>query len=117
MITKMYDAIEEVLQSLDVGGEQSRQFAGEIKTLRKLIGYTEPPKDVLDEIERRGLIVRKLRILAVEAEGLTASLPTLPVENWLDGTVEDATKDVYFKDHDLAKLLQFIADVGVSHGD
>jgi len=117
MITKMYEAIEEVLESLDVGGEQSRAFAEEIKILKKLIGYPEPPKDVLDEIERRGLIVRKLRILAVEAEGLTVSLPTLPVENWLDGTVADATKDVYFKDHDLAKLLQFIADVGVSHGD
>ncbi len=117
MITKMFDAIEEVLQSLDDGGEQSRQFAREIKTLKSVIGYPEPPKDVLDEIERRGLIVRKLRILAVEAEGLTASLPTMPVENWLDGTVADATKDVYFKDYDLAKLLQFIADVGVSHGD
>jgi hypothetical protein len=48
---------------------------------------------------------------------LSAALPTLPVENWLDGTVEDAMKDVYFKDYGLAKLLQFIADVGVSHGD
>jgi len=105
MITKMYDAIEEVLQSLDVGGEQSRAFAEEIKILKKVIGYPGPPKDVLDEIERRDLIVRKLRILAVEAEGLTTSLPTLPVENWLDGTVADATKDVYFKDYDLAKLL------------
>lgn len=81
MITKMFDAIEEVLHSLDVGGEQSRQFAEEIKILRNVIGYPEPPKDVLDEVERRGLLVRKLRILAVEAEGLTASLPTLPVEN------------------------------------
>lgn len=117
MITKMYDAIEEVLQSLDVGGEQSRAFAEEIKTLKNIIGYPEPPKDALDEIERRGLLVRKLRLLAVEAKGLTASLPTMPVKNWLDGTVADATKDVYFKDHDLAKLLQFIADVGVSHGD
>ena len=115
MITKMYDAIEEVLHSLDVGGEQSRAFAGEINILKKVIGYPEPPKDVLDEIERRGLIVRKLRILAVEAEGLTASLPTLPVQKWFDGTVEDATKDVYFENYDLAKLLQFIADVGVSH--
>ena len=117
MITKMFDAIEEVLHSLDVGGEQSRAFAEEIKILKNVIGYPETPKDVLGEIERRGLIVRKLRILAVEAEGLTASLPTLPVENWFDGTVEDATKDVYFNDYDLAKLLQFIADVGVSHGD
>ncbi len=117
MITKMFDAIEEVLHSLDVGGEQSRQFAGEIKTLKSVIGYPEPPEDMLDEIERRGLLVRKLRLLAVEAEGLAASLPTLPVENWFDGTVEDATKDVYFENYDLAKLLQFIADVGVSYED
>jgi len=117
MITKMFDAIEEVLQSLDVGGEQSRQFAEEINILKNVIGYPEPAKDVLEEIKRRDLLVRKLRMLAVESEGLTASLPTMPVENWLDGTVEDATKDVYFKDHDLAKLLQFIADVGVSHRD
>ena len=34
MITQMYDAIEQVLQSLDVGSEQSRQFAEEIKILR-----------------------------------------------------------------------------------
>ncbi|MCK4791307.1 MAG: hypothetical protein KAV87_46670, partial [Desulfobacteraceae bacterium] len=66
MITKMFDAIEEVLQSLDVGGEQSRQFAA----LKSVIGYPGPPEDVLDEIERRGLLVRKLRMLAVEAEGL-----------------------------------------------
>ena len=72
---------------------------------------------MLNEIERRGLLVRKLRLLAVEAAGLTAFLPTLPIEKWFDGTVEDATKDVYFENYDLAKLLQFIADVGVSHGD
>ena len=41
----------------------------------------------------------------VEAEGLTAALPTLPVEQWLDGTMADATKDVSFENHDLAKLL------------
>lgn len=117
MINKIYDAIEQVLRSLDVGGEQSRQFAKEIKILRNVIGYPEPVKDALDEIERRGLLVKKLRMLAVGAEGLTASLPNLPVGNWLDGTVEDATKDVYFESYDLVKLLQFIADVGVSHGD
>jgi len=117
MITKMFDAVEKVLHSINVGGEQSRQFAEEIKILKNVIGYPEPPEDMLEEIERRGLLVRKLRLLAVEAESLTASLPTLPVEKWFDGTVEDATKDVYFKDYDLAKLLQFIADVGVSYED
>ena len=117
MITQMYDAIEQVLRSLDVGGEQSRQFAKEIKTLKNVIGYPDLAKDIWEEIERRDLLVKKLRMLTVEAKGITASLPTLPVENWLDGTVQDATKDVYFKDCDLAKLLAFIADVGVSHGD
>lgn len=117
MINRIYDAIEQVLETLDVGGEQSRQFSEEIKVLRSVIGYPKPAKDELDDIERRGLIVRKLRMLAIEADALTAALPTLPVKNWLDGTVEDATKDVYFEDYDLAKLLQFIADVGVSLDD
>jgi hypothetical protein len=37
MLTSAYDAIKEVLESLDVGGEQSRQFAEEIKILRDVI--------------------------------------------------------------------------------
>jgi len=117
MLNRVYDSIEKVLNSLDAGGEQSLQFAEEIKMLRDVIGYPPPVKDVLDEVQRRGRIVRKLRRLAVEAEGLTADLPTLPAKNWLDGTVTDATVDVYFETHDLAKLLRFIADVGVSHED
>ena len=117
MLNKVYEAIEEVLESLDVGGEQSRQFAEEIRTLREVIGYPDPVKDTFDEIQRRGQIVQKLRKLAIEAEGLTAVLPTLPVKQWLDGTVADATKDVFFENHDLAKLLRFIADVGVSYED
>jgi len=117
MLNKIYEAIEKVLDSLDVGDEQSRQFTKEIKLLREVIGYPKPIRDTLDEIQRREQIVHKLRKLAVEAEGLTAALPTLPVENWLDGTVADATKDVFFESHDLAKLLRFIADVGISHGD
>ena len=114
MLNKAYEAIEEELESIDVGGEQSRQFALEIKMLREVIGYPEPVQDALDEVLRRGQIVQKLRRLAIEAEGLTAALPTLPVKQWLDGTVADATIDVYFEDHDLAKFLQFVADVGVS---
>jgi hypothetical protein len=117
MLNKVYEAIEEVLESLDVGGEQSRQFAEEIRTLREVIGHPEPVKDTLDEIQRRGQIVQKLRKLAIEAEGLTAALPTLPAKQWLDGTVADATRDVFFENHDLAKLLRFIADVGVSYED
>jgi len=38
-LTNAYDAIEEVLESLDAGGEQSRQFAEEIKILRDAIGH------------------------------------------------------------------------------
>ncbi len=114
MLNKTFEMIEQVLESIDVGGEQSRQFAGEIKILREVIGYPEPVNDVLDEVQRRGQIVHKLRRLAIEAEGLTAALPTLPVKQWLDGTVAEATIDVYFEDYDLAKFLQFIADIGVS---
>ena len=117
MLSKIYEAIEEVLESLDVGGEQSRQFSEEIRTLREVVGHPEPVKDTLDEIQRRGQIVHKLRRLAIEAEGLTAALPTLPVKQWLDGTVADATKDVFFENHDLDGLLRFIADVGVSYED
>ena len=38
MLNKVYEAIEEVLNSIDVGGEQSRQFAQEIRILREVIG-------------------------------------------------------------------------------
>jgi hypothetical protein len=114
MLNKVYELIEEVLESIDVDGEQSRQFTGEIKILREVIGYPQPVNDALDEVLRRGQIVQKLRRLAIEAEGLNVTLPTLPVKQWLDGTVADATIDVYFEDYDLAKFLQFVADVGVS---
>jgi len=117
MLNKVYEAIEDVLESLDVGGEQSRQFSEEIRILREVVGHPDPVKDALDEIQRRSQIVHKLRRLAIEAEDLTAALPTLPVKHWLDGTVADATKDVFFENHDLAKLLRFIADVGVSYED
>jgi len=115
MLNRVYEAIEEVLDSLDVGGEQSRQFAEEIKTLRQVIGHPKPTEGLLDEIGRRRWVVQKLRRLAVEAEGLTVSLPSMPVKQWLDGTVADATVDVYFEDHNLSAFLQFVADVGVSH--
>ena len=39
MLERAREAIEEVLESLDVGGEQSRQFAQEIKILRDVIGH------------------------------------------------------------------------------
>ena len=113
MLNKLYEAIEEVLESIDVGGEQSRQFAEEIKILKDVIGYPEPDSDTFDEIQRRRQIVQKLRRLAIESEGLKAALPTLPVDKWLDGTVADATIYVIFEEYDLPKLLRFIADVGI----
>ena len=106
-LDKVYQAMEDVLQSLDVGGEQSRQFAREIATLREALH--------LPTVEHeRQTMVQKLRRIAVEAKGITAALPTLPVEQWLDGTVANSTVDVAFQDYDLSALLQFIADVGVS---
>ena len=55
MLNKLYEAIEEVLDSIDVGGEQSRQFAGEIKILREVIGYPQPNDDVFTEVQRKGI--------------------------------------------------------------
>jgi len=117
MLNRVYEAIEEVLDSLDVGGEQSRQFADEIQTLRQVIGHPKVTAGVLNEISKRRWIVHKLRRLAVETEGLTVSLPTMPVKQWLDGTVADATVDVDFEEHDLSAFLQFVVDVGISSGD
>ena len=117
MFDKVYDAIEEVLQSLDVGGEQSRQFSDEIRTLRDAIGCPGPLEWLVEQSQRRPPIVEKLRTLALEAGGLTASLPTLPVGRWLDGTVNDSAVDVEFREYDLSALVRFIADVGVSHDD
>ena len=117
MLNKTYEMVEQVLESLDVGGEQSRQFVEEIRILREVIGYPVLSNNTLDEIQRRSQIVQKIRRLAIESEGLKVALPTLPVKKWLDGTVADATIDVFFEDHDLAKLLRFIADVGVSYAD
>ena len=44
MLKSAYEAIEEVLESLDVGGEQSRQFAEEIRILRDVIGHRKSAK-------------------------------------------------------------------------
>ena len=97
-----YQPYNMTLESKGVGEAIEAEAAGE---------------DQIDQLKRRHQIVQQLRVLAVKSHGLTASLPTLPVAKWLDGTVEDATKDVYFEDYDLAKLLRFIADVGVSLED
>jgi len=72
-------------------------------------------KQIFETAKRQNLLCKKLRRLAVEAEGLKASLPTLPLKKWFDGTIQDAAKDVYFENYDLTKLLRFIADVGLEH--
>jgi len=105
------------MADIDVGGEQSRQFAGEIRLLKKVLGYPRPIKGIEDEMARRERIVRKLRRLAIEARGLTASLPDLPPAHWFDGTMHDTRVQVDFGRHDLADLLTFIADVGVGYDD
>ena len=96
MINKMFDTVEQVLQSIDVGGEQSRQFAPEIKLLKEVLGYPEQLDDFFEQGRRRDLITRKLRLLAVEAEGLKAALPKLPLEKWFDGTFENTNIDILF---------------------
>lgn len=97
-----YQPYNMTLESKGVGEAIEAEAAGE---------------DQIDQLKRRHQIVQQLRVLAVKSHGLTASLPTLPAAKWLDGTVEDATKDVCFEDYDLAKLLRFIADIGVSLED
>lgn len=114
MLNELYDTIEAILESLDAGGEQSRAFAEEIKMLRDVLGYPEPAQDALGETLKRCELARKLERLAIQAEDMTVTLPTLPVAQWLDGTFQDAAVDVSFEKCDLAKLLQFLADFGVS---
>ena len=114
MLNQVYDALEQILNSLNAGGEQSRAFADEIRAIRELLGYPGPIEGPCDEFQRRRFIARKLQRLAIEAQGLTACLPSLPLENWFDGTYEDGTLEVDFTEHDLASLLRFIADVGIS---
>jgi hypothetical protein len=117
MINRMFDTVEEVLQHIDVGGEQSRQFAPEIKLLKKILGYPEQLNGFFEQGRRRDLITRKLRRLAAEAEGLKATLPRLPVEKWFDGTFENTDIDILFDEYDLAQLIRFLADVGVSYSE
>ena len=116
MLNEVYDTVEAILEGLDAGGEQSRAFAEEIKMLKDVLGYPEPAEDALGETLRRCQIARKLERLAIQAEDLTVTLPALPIAKWFDGTFEDARVDVSFETCSLARLLQFIADYGVSEG-
>jgi hypothetical protein len=115
MLNEVYDTVETILESLDTGGEQTLRFAEEIKMLKDLLSYPEPASDELELTLRRCEISRKLERLAVQADGLIVSLPTLPVAQWLDGTFEKPDVEVSFEKCDLARLLQFLADYGVGH--
>lgn len=114
MLNEVYDTIEAILECLDTGGEQSRAFAEEIKMLQDVLGYPEPATDALGETLRRCQLARQLERLAIQAQDMTVTLPTLPVAQWLDGTCANAKVDVSFEKYDLARLLQFLADFGVS---
>lgn len=114
MLNQIYEILEDVLKNLDIGGEQSRAFESEIQGIKEVLGYVKPSRDIFTECDRMDLLTRKLRRLAIESEGIKASLPTVPLEKWFDGTYEDTTIDMFFDEFDLAELLRFIADVGVS---
>ena len=113
MLNEMYEKIEAVLNHLDVGGEQSRAFAGEIELLKDVLGYPEPVQDDWDELDRCRILAEKLRRLAVAAEGILIPLSANPIRQWFDGTYQDTTIDMQFEEVDLAKLFRFIVDVGV----
>jgi len=113
MLNELYEKIEAVLNRLDVGGEQSRAFEGEIHLLKELLGYPEPIQDEWDEGQRREILSQKLRRLAVESEGILIPLPKNPITQWFDGTYQNTNIDMNFEEVDLARLLKFIVDVGV----
>jgi len=114
------ELLEEVLQFIKEM-DAERDFKGNEtylhKKVREAIEANAAYEHEADPLRRRHFIVEKLRELAEKSHGLTASLPTMPVKRWLDGTVADAEKDVFFENVDLAALLRFIADVGVSAED
>jgi len=114
MLNEMYEKLEAVLNTLDVGGEQSRAFAGEIELLKDVLGYPEPVADDWDELDRRRILANKLRRLAVASEGILIPLPKKPIAQWFDGTWQDTSIDMQFDQVDLARLLKLIVDVGVN---
>ena len=113
MLNEVYEKIEAVLNHLDVGGEQSRAFAGEIELLKNVLGYPDPIADDWDELERCRILAEKLRRLAVAAEGILIALPANPISQWFDGTYQDTTIDMQFEEVYLGQVLKFIVDVGM----
>lgn len=51
--TKLQNACQQMLDTLDIGGEQSRQFAEEIAMLKNALNAAPAVKNELDKIERR----------------------------------------------------------------
>ena len=62
-----------------------------------MLGYPQLSDDIFEEVQRKRFLTKKLRRLSIEAEGLKVSLPTLPLEKWFDGTIQDATIDVFLR--------------------
>lgn len=114
MLNEVYDTVEAILESIDASGEQSLAFAEEIKMLKDLLGYPEPPPDELGATLQRCQIARKIERLAIQAADMTVTVPALPVARWFDGTFEKTKADVPLTKCDLARLLQFLADYGVN---
>lgn len=69
--------------------------------------------EIFEKVKNQSRICKKLRRMAVEAKDLKVSLPTVPVKNWFDGTIQNPEIEVFFEKYDLAKLLQYIADIGL----
>lgn len=69
--------------------------------------------EMFEKVKRQSSICKKLRRMAIEAKGLKVPLPTLPVKNWFDGTIQNPDIEVFFEEYDLAKLFQYIADIGL----
>jgi hypothetical protein len=114
MLNELYEKLEVILNNIDTGGEQSRAFEGEIALLKELLGYPEPVQDDWDEAQRHEIIAQKLRRLAVQAEGILIPLPKNPIAQWVVGTYQDTSIDMQFEDVDLAQLLKFIVEVGMT---
>jgi len=114
------ELLEEVLQFIKEMDAETDFEGNETylhRRVREAIEAEAKDEKDFEQLKRRHNLVLRLRTLAAMACGLKVALPTLPVEKWLDGTITDATKDVYFAEYDLSALLQFIADVGVSYED
>ncbi len=69
--------------------------------------------EIFEKVKTQSRICKKLRRVAIEAKDLKVSLPTLPVKNWVDCTIQNPDIEVFFEEYDLAKLLQYIVDIGL----